>query len=281
VSTEPIVNPAHSVGVAEPCQNCGAPMATDQRYCLECGNRRAPMSSVLLGGPPRASEPTTAGRLVPETEPPRPVAGPLRANNTLTLIAGVGVLMLAMGVGVLIGRAGAGPKSAAPQVISVGSGGPAATSTTAASESFTGDWPAGTTGYTVQLQSIPQSGTQVSAVQAAKAAASAKGAKNVGALKSDEFSSLPAGSYVIYSGVYHKRPEAEKALKALKKSFPGASVLGVSNGSSGSGSPSSSGSGAGNNLNNPAPPSVLESKPVKGKSYEQIHKNLPNVISTG
>jgi hypothetical protein len=34
-------------------------------------------------------------------------------------------------------------------------------------------------------------------------------------------------------------------------------------------------------LTKPAPPSVLESKPVKGQSYEQKSKNRPNVISTG
>ncbi len=76
-------------------------------------------------------------------------------------------------------------------------------------------------GYTVQLQTLPQSGTTVSAVEAAKSAASGKGAKGVGALKSEEFSSLTAGSYVIYSGDYHKQAEAEKALAGLKKSFPG------------------------------------------------------------
>jgi hypothetical protein len=31
----------------------------------------------------------------------------------------------------------------------------------------------------------------------------------------------------------------------------------------------------------PAPPTVLESKPKKGQSYEQKSRNLPNVISTG
>ncbi len=76
----------------------------------------------------------------------------------------------------------------------------------------------------MQLQTLPQPGTAVSAVEAAKTAASAKGAKAVGALKSEEFSSLTAGSYVIYSGDYHKRAEAEKALAGLRKSFPGAKV---------------------------------------------------------
>lgn len=170
-------------------------------------------------------------------------------------------------------------------MISVASGQTGA-STLAIAASFTSDWPAGRTGFTVQLQTLPQSGTQVSAVVAATAAARGKGAKNVGALKSEQFSSLPSGNYVIYSGDYHKRPEAQKALNALRRSFPAASVIEVSNHgprSEGSGSSERSGSpgGVGNSLTKPAPPSVLESKPVKGQSYEQKSKNLPNVISTG
>jgi len=225
----------------------------------------------------------------PPAAPPTPPAGPagLRANNTLTVIAGVGVLLLAMGVGVLIGRSGASKQSApAAQVISVASG--AATGTSGAAEaSFSGEWPSGTSGYTVQLQTLPATGTALSAVAAAKAAASAKGAKAVGALKSDEFSSLTAGSFVIYSGVYHNRAEAEKALGALKKSFPSAAVIHVSNSGSSAGAPggggsSSGGGGVGSSPTKPAPPSVLEGlKGAKGKSYEEKSKNLPDVVETG
>jgi hypothetical protein len=285
VSTESIVNPSHSVGVADPCQACGAPMAADQRYCLECGARRAAMSSVLLGGPPRAAAGTTpAAPPAPQTLAGGGGASQQRAN-ALTLLAGVGVLMLAMGVGVLIGRSGASKPAQSPaQVITLGSA-PTATGTSATSESVQSDWPAGKAGYSVQLQALP-AGTSVAAVQAAKAAASAKGAKNVGALKSEDFSSLPSGTYVIYSGDYHRRSEAQKALGALKKSFPGASVIALSNhGSSTEGSGTTGATpgaaGAGNSLNNPAPPTVLESKPKKGQSFEQKSRSLPNVISTG
>jgi hypothetical protein len=209
------------------------------------------------------------------------------------VIAGVGVLLLAMGVGVLIGRSGNSKQSAAPaQVISVAAAPAAGASTaaspsTAASEaSFSGDWPSGITGYTVQLQTLPQSGTSVSAVEAAKTAATGKGAKGVGALKSEEFSSLATGDYVIYSGVYHKPAEAEKALSGLKKSFPGVSVIDVSNRSSGSESSGASGSSGGSGVsaskNHPAPPSVLGGlKGTKGKSYEEKSKSLPDVVETG
>jgi hypothetical protein len=56
---------------------------------------------------------------------------PPNRNNTLALLAGVGVLLLAMGVGVLIGRAEVGSAKVPPaQVISVG-GSATDTSTTA------------------------------------------------------------------------------------------------------------------------------------------------------
>ncbi len=285
---------------AEPCAACGAPLAPDQRYCLQCGERRPGMSSVLAGGLPGSGD----ARLEPPPTPPAPPghaaggsapAPDARANNAVTVIAGVGVLLLAMGVGVLIGRSGgngAARPAAAPQVISVSSPASAATGAATPSEaSFTDDWPAGTSGYTVQLQMLPQSGTQVSAVEAAKSSASSKGAKEVGALKSGDFSSLSSGEYVIYSGVDHTRAQAQKALTGLKKSFPAASVIRVSNGSAGSSSsgssaPGSSGSGsspgAGSSDSHPAPPTVLKSlQKKKGQSYEQESKNLPNVISTG
>jgi hypothetical protein len=200
------------------------------------------------------------------------------------VIAGVGVLLLAMGVGVLIGRSGSSKPSPAPQVITVASApSSAGTATTSSSEaSFSSDWPSGKSGYTVQLQTLPESGTAVSAVEGAKSAATAKGAKAVGALKSEEFSSLSAGSYVIYSGVYSKKAEAEKALSKAKKSFPGAKVVKVSNGS-GSSSASepaaTSPGGVGQSESHPAPPTVLKSlKSVKGKSYEEKSKNLPDVV---
>jgi hypothetical protein len=249
-----------------------------------------PVSSVLLRGlrgsgasEPASSPPASIARDLP------PADGLPERGSWLTVIAGVGVLLLAMGVGVLIGRAGSSRPSAAPaQVISVAS--PAAGTSTAApvEAAFSDDWPSGTTGYTVQLQTLPRPGSSVSAVEAAKSAAAAKGAKAVGALKSEDFSSLSAGNYVIYAGVFHKRSEAQKALPGLRKSFPGASVIEVSSrgsssseGSSSS-NPSAGGSGVGSSPSKPAPPSVLKNlSKVKGKSYEERSKNLPNVVSTG
>jgi hypothetical protein len=121
-------------GVTEPCSQCGAPLAEDQRYCLQCGEPRP-----HLGGPPSAKPATDRSSQVPPTPPgfSTSVEGAAGTqpgrNNSIALLAGVGVLLLAMGVGVLIGRAGAGTSKASPaQVISVGgsAAGGATTSTT-------------------------------------------------------------------------------------------------------------------------------------------------------
>jgi hypothetical protein len=255
---------------------------------------------MLLGGAPPPSsqqlgDASPGPSLTPAGVQPAPQAGQVAAagaprSSAVTVIAGVGVLLLAMGVGVLIGRSGGAGKqtAAAPQVISVGSA-PATGATGGGAEAtpFTDDWPSGTIGYTIQLKTLPQASTQPSAVEAAKSAASAKGAKGVGALRSEDFAGLKAGSYIVYSGVYHSKAQAENALGRVTKSFPGASVIKVST-SGGSSAGASSGSGAGGGASGsgggsspPASSKVLEElHKSKGKSYEEKSKNLPNVVGT-
>jgi hypothetical protein len=288
LSTESIASSTSpSTGTAAQCAVCGAPLAGDQRYCLQCGERHVPISSFLLG----AQSPGAVAQAPPPPSSPPAMSSSSgegsQRNNTLTVIAGVGVLLLAMGVGILIGRSGNGSSkqiaTAPAQVITVDT--PVSSGTPAASEAaFTSDWPAGTSGYTVQLKTLPQSGTALSAVEAAKTEATGKGAKSVGALKSEEFSSLPSGNYVIYTGVDHTKAAAEKVLASLKKSFPGASVVKVSSAGSSAASPGSgaaggSAGGTGSSETKPAPPSVLKSlSKAKGKSYEEQSKNLPDVV---
>jgi hypothetical protein len=166
VTTEPaaVAEPALAVTqqipvvtTTEQCAQCGAPLAHDQRYCLHCGEPRPHVSGPLSSkpaaqGPPQAP-PVSPGSLsahpsAPSLAPPgmslappgmtgvppgMPGSPPSGRNNSLALIAGVGVLLLAMGVGVLIGRADAPSVKAPPaQVISLGAatGGAAATTTT-------------------------------------------------------------------------------------------------------------------------------------------------------
>jgi hypothetical protein len=128
----------------EPCASCGAPLAGDQRYCLECGARRAQariaFREILAseGPPPRA--------------PLAVAATGDRTPSGVAFLVGLVCLLLALGVGVLIGRSGndtptAAAPAAAPQVISVGGAAPAATTpaaTTPAASSSSGASSSGT-----------------------------------------------------------------------------------------------------------------------------------------
>ncbi|HUH80059.1 MAG TPA: hypothetical protein VLZ06_01930 [Solirubrobacteraceae bacterium] len=297
MSTEPSTEPlaGETAGALDPgarCGACNAPIASDQRYCLECGERLAPISAFLLGRrPDGTAEQPSAPPSAPPGVPPAPDAARAPRSNLLGVLAGVGVLLLAMGVGVLIGRAGnSKPAAAKEQVITQSA--PAAGPGAAATEgTFTSDWPASRSGYTVQLSTLPTSST-VAAVQAAKTTATAKGAPAVGALDSGDFASLPSGGYVIYSGVFRTGAQAQKALARLRGKFPGSKVIHVSGGGSGAGGAgggSSSGAGGSSggsshvhsSLSHPAPPSVLKSLKGKGKSYVEASKNLPDVVETG
>ena len=216
--------------------------------------------------------------------PPAADAARAPRSNLLGVLGGVGLLLLAMGVGVLIGRAGNSHPSAAKAQVITQVAPPAGTGTASAEATFTSDWPTSRSGYTVQLSTLPTSST-VAAVQAAKAAAGAKGAPAVGALDSSEFSSLPQGRYVVYSGVFHTSAQAAKALARLRGRFHGAKVIHVSSGGSGAGASGGGSSGGsskvGSSINHPAPPSVLKHLKGKGKNYVEASKNLPDVVETG
>jgi hypothetical protein len=106
------------------CPNCGADMAPDQRYCLQCGERRT-------GGGLRDA--------LPRAQTPAPAAARrerIRLSPNSSFIAGVATLLIALGVGVLIGRSGdeAPARAATPQVVTVAgsAAGATATDTTAA-----------------------------------------------------------------------------------------------------------------------------------------------------
>jgi hypothetical protein len=120
------------------CANCGAPLALDQRYCLQCGQRRGDprlpfMDAVVL---------MDAVQRTQNAPPPPPPAKKRRGgiSPNAALITGIGVLLLALGLGVLIGRSGNNETASAPQtpqVITVegnaGGGGGEATPTTGGS----------------------------------------------------------------------------------------------------------------------------------------------------
>jgi hypothetical protein len=211
----------------EACAECGAQLAPDQRYCINCGRRRGDPRVPLPAGTAKAAGPA-----------PPAAASDARPNDVSPLGAVLGVALLGgmLLIGVLIGRGGSDEETPAP-VIQVGDNAAASTTTTTADQggdtsagaaAITSDWPAGTEGFTVQLSTVPKAGATEESVDAARSSAEAQGASEVGVLDSDVYPSLAPGSYVIYSGVYDTRSEAADGLKSLESSFPTAQVVEVS-----------------------------------------------------
>ena len=115
------------------CTACGSPLAHDQRYCVECGERRGQSRFPVT----QSATDVAATRRVRRVSPPRPP----RIGSGTTLVAGVGVLLLAIGLGFLIGRTSTKTTTtqaaaATPQVITVqgGVGAAAPTTTTTAAK---------------------------------------------------------------------------------------------------------------------------------------------------
>jgi hypothetical protein len=131
VSAEPTRQLSLAQSGGDHCVNCGAPLASDQRYCVTCGERRGTPRFALAGPHDEAVKEVVSTRSSSTPRRPRTSAG-------FNLIAGVATLLLAMGVGVLIGHNNSsnntGKAAAAPQ-ITINGGGTAnrSTGTTAAS----------------------------------------------------------------------------------------------------------------------------------------------------
>lgn len=215
------------------CPSCGAPLASDQRYCLECGYRRAasrvPYAELLTG--------RDAGDVLPTADAPAPPPED-KPRFSPQLIAGItgGAAALLLGLGMLVGFFFGGGNDPAPVAQPVAQKAPVINITNTggggetAEAEFTEDWPAGESGWTVQLETLSKSDSDVAAVDAAKSDAESKGASDVGALDSDGYTTLKPGNYVVYSGVFTgkgAKGKAQSALKKLKKDFPDAKVVEV------------------------------------------------------
>lgn len=129
------------------CSNCHAPLATDQRYCVACGERRGKArfsaSDMAPAHAPASGAP--AGAVAAAQPAPAPPARRSWASAGAAYAAGVATLLIAMGVGVLIGHNSAKSPAAgntSPIHITVGGGGYAAGPATSANT--TASTPTGT-----------------------------------------------------------------------------------------------------------------------------------------
>lgn len=276
-TTETLVQPAFGQP-GELCNHCGVELAPDQRYCLNCGLRRAgprvAYRELLIGaGAALASPP--APPAPPAAPPGRPAADDAaRAVSPLGAAVAIGLLLLATLLGAVIGRGAGGGVAQQPLVV-----GSAPTPATAAA--VTSEWQAGDA-WTVQLKAFPKEGTTPAQVEQAKTDAQARGASDVGVLITDKYPTLTAGQYVIYSGSYPKRAEAEKALPGLRASFPDAVVVRVSRveatAEKGAAAESQDGGSSSSKAAPSAPLQELENSPPQ--EYSKKSEKLPDKVGT-
>ena len=280
----------------EQCDSCGAAVDHSQRYCVVCGAHRRhvrdPAARYLSrkGGRARATTTRTA-----------PVSA-RRSPSLLTALI-LTLIPVAIGLGVLVGQSSnngdakllaalAKHSQVATSGIGTGATGPAAdTSSSTLSSTFTLQ-----KGYSVELQTLPASGTTGGSVLSAESSARGKGATDVGLILQSDYKVTPAppsGSYVIYSGAYKTSAQASQALSKLKGKFPKAVVIQVQSSSS----VASSGQGkvlartkygnatqiAGTKITksdlNQGAAIVKHVQKEIGKSYVNSQKGLPSQIS--
>ena len=126
------------------CPKCHSRVAADQRYCIECGERRGEPRLPFMDGrtaaqPPAEVVSASAYPIAGYLPPPAPPK--TRVSSGLALLATIATLLLAMGVGVLIGNKGDSGTAAASQPPIVLGGG--ATAAAGATEATTASKDAG------------------------------------------------------------------------------------------------------------------------------------------
>ncbi|MBA3734921.1 MAG: zinc ribbon domain-containing protein [Actinobacteria bacterium] len=220
------------------CPRCGAPHGPDQEYCLECGYRLQPVGGVF-------------GRLAATWQQrfgwyPGDWVWPVLLFLALAVAGAAAAIVLSeAGAGnssTIVATQGGAPHSptTAPETATVAlptvpsgtpSGAPSTptapppATTTAPRPGDLTTWPAGQTGYTVVLESIPAGGGGRTLAFERARAASRAGLPQVGVLDSGRYSSLHPGYYVVFSGVYSSRGKADGAQVAANSKGFGAAYV--------------------------------------------------------
>jgi len=200
------------------CPRCGAPHEPAQEYCLECGYRLRPASGVL-------------GRLAGAWQRR---FGWYPGDWVWRVLLGLVIAIAGATAAIVLADAGAENKTivatesgsphsptTAPETATVTlpgvSTGPPVTpteppppTTTAPAPGALSSWPAGQSGYTVVLESLPSSSGRSLAFERARSASKA-GLPRVGVIDSSRYSSLHPGYYVVFSGVYSTLGQAQAA----------------------------------------------------------------------
>jgi hypothetical protein len=226
------------------CPRCGVAYAPLQEYCLECGER-LPTNRGVVGVLASSWQRRFAWY-------PGDWIWPVAFFFVLTIVATAAVLtvnatrssakgpLTAVPPGVTVGpgttTGGAPPVSTSttpavpsptittgPLPTAPGTGtSPTGTTPTPPSPNALAAWPAGKSGYTNILESIPVKNGRTVAVEHARRAKRA-GLSQVGVLVSSQYSSLHPDYFVVFQGIYATQTEAQAALSAAHaKGYPSA-----------------------------------------------------------
>jgi hypothetical protein len=288
-----------SEAVGEPrfllCEHCHAPVDRDQRYCVRCGARQSHARNPATSYFAAAARSRRTG-----LAPARPEGG-LRGPLFALLLV---LLPLGVAIGVLVGRGSTSSNdkliaALQKQPVVMPSQGNGAAATPAASAAASGNLPSDfslSRGFAVKLSTLPLQGTDQAAVTKVEQEARTKGAGQVGLINPKDFKTTPdqgSSNYVIYSGQFKTRAQAQKALAKLKSRFAGAQVIEVAPlASAASAAPGVAHTEFGTVHQvagaRASTKQIQEDKKVVqkinrtvGKSYVNAQKGLPDVIAVG
>jgi hypothetical protein len=210
------------------CPRCGATRAEDQRYCLECGQELP----VVLG-----TIPTWRRRWLrwlgwyPGDFVWVPILTLLvaAAGAALAIIAtshrseGHSSVITALNAHVALGEPVTVQSSTATPTVGDTSTLPTAPEPGAAgAQNGRVVWPRSGSGWTVVIVSYPKTSGPRTALSTASRAAKA-GLKNVGVLDSDHFASLQPGYFVVFTGIYGSKDDADAAVATVRQAGFGGS----------------------------------------------------------
>lgn len=221
------------------CPRCGAPHDAFQEYCLECGVRLpAPAGTTTVRSTMWTRESPlwlwaalaalllvalVAGAIVAVAATDGEETGVVVSTNPTTTQP-VGVITQPQTFTINPGTTSTAPTTTTLPTTSFGTTTTATTTTaTTTTTSTTGSlttWPPGKDGFTVVLKSVPKSQGRAPAEAEARRAQS-QGLPQPGVLDSSDYSSMNAGYYVAFSGVYDTKAQAESGLAtARSRGFP-------------------------------------------------------------
>lgn len=208
------------------CPRCGAPLAHDQEYCVDCGLRQREPSGIAhaLGKGWRKVIPWYPGDWLW----PALLAALVAAAGATVAIAATGGTKERQRTATIVATQDlrpvpppAPPATRKPPPKPAKGSKPAPPPPPPAAPAGPRTWPALESGFTNVISSLPISGGLAAAKAAAQKAIDA-GVPDVGVLASATFSSLHPGYYVVFSGVYDTLEEAQGNLPKVTVRYPAA-----------------------------------------------------------